>query len=387
MKRLLVLLAFGNFASALFARMTDPLVPPIASEMNVDPVTVALLGSAFALPWAIVQPILGPLGDLVGKVRVMTACLSILVVSAIIGALATNFSVLLIARIISGAAAGGISPVSMAYVSDLVPVGQRQVAMGRLIMAGVLGQLLGGVLAGVLADFVGWRGIFVLGGVIAVAATIGTAMILRTSTDTPPQRLRIVTIVSNYQQVLANPLTKICYLAVFVEGIALFGVLPFLAVLLLATGEPRASIAGVVVSGFAVGSMIYALSVDWLVRRFTPRTLMIMGGIVSALGLLLEAAAPPWPLQFVAMTIMGCGFFLLHGVLMVQMSELAPGARGTAVAGHAFSFYVGQALGPMLFGVGFALIGASVTLVIASLVMAVTGAVVATLLHRRSGAV
>ena len=49
-----------GFASALSTRAVDPIVPPIAQGLAVEPGTVALLTTAFALPFALVQPILGP---------------------------------------------------------------------------------------------------------------------------------------------------------------------------------------------------------------------------------------------------------------------------------------------------------------------------------------
>src|SRR5256885_6407533 len=105
---LIARLSLIGFIVALASRATDPIIPPIAHDIQVDPNAVALLTSAFALPFALVQPILGPVGDMVGKVRVMIACLAVTILAMIASGLATNFTVLLIARIVAGAAAGGI---------------------------------------------------------------------------------------------------------------------------------------------------------------------------------------------------------------------------------------------------------------------------------------
>src|SRR5205823_1826895 len=71
----------------------DPIIPPIALDLAVAPETVALLSTAFSLPFALIQPILGPLADAFGKTRIMTICLLILIGTAGIGATATSFSV------------------------------------------------------------------------------------------------------------------------------------------------------------------------------------------------------------------------------------------------------------------------------------------------------
>src|SRR3569833_3232348 len=102
MNRVLSVVALAAFASSLFFWMTDPIVPRIAADLNVDVHSVALLGTAFALPWALMQPILGPLGDLLGKTRVIVASLSVLIVMALAGAAAPDFKFLMASRILSG---------------------------------------------------------------------------------------------------------------------------------------------------------------------------------------------------------------------------------------------------------------------------------------------
>ncbi|HEY0441926.1 MAG TPA: MFS transporter [Xanthobacteraceae bacterium] len=373
MTRALLVLSGVSFAGAIFARTTDPLVPQIAADFAVDPNRVTLLATAFALPWALMQPILGPLGDLLGKARVLTFCLVILALSAVIGAFATSFPLLVISRVVAGMAAGGVNPVSMALVSDLVPVEQRQIAMGRVLTFNITGILLGGAVSGVLADFMGWRSIFFVIASVALLAAVGAGIMLRGVEGARAQGFRVATVLENYRLVLGNPRTKVCYSAVFLEGVAVFGIFPFIALLLAASGEARASIAGLVISAFAVGGIVYAASVRQLVARFTREKLMLGGGVFAAIGLIMEAAVPPWPVQVVALAVMGFGFYMLHACIMVEMSELAPDARGTAVAGHAFFYFIGQALGPAIYGFGFMSAGAAATLAAAAVVMTLVG--------------
>lgn len=373
MTRALVVLAGVSFAGAVFARTTDPLVPQIADEFAVDANRVTLLATAFALPWAVMQPILGPLGDLLGKARVLTVCLCILALSAVFGACATSFPMLVLARVVAGMAAGGVNPVSMALVSDLVPVEQRQIAMGRVLTANVTGILLGGALAGVLADFIGWRSIFIVIGTVALTAAVATGVQLKRLEAGNAHGFRLATAIENYRLVLRNPRTKVCYGAVFIEGVAVFGLFPFIALLLAASGETRAAIAGLVISAFAVGGIVYAASVRHLVARFTRERLMLAGGLFAALGLIVEAVVPPWPVQALALAVMGFGFYMLHASIMVEMSELAPLARGTAVAGHAFAYFVGQAVGPAVYGLGFMSLGTATMLAGAAATMAGVG--------------
>src|SRR5262249_8444262 len=119
----------------------------IAGDLAIEVKTAALLSSAYTFPYALVQPALGVTGDFFGKTRLMNLCLLVIALSALVCAVATSFSLLVAMRIAAGLVAGGILPVAMALTGDLVPVGQRQVAIGRLLAVGLTGNLVGSSLA------------------------------------------------------------------------------------------------------------------------------------------------------------------------------------------------------------------------------------------------
>src|SRR5436190_22352524 len=124
MGTVLNVVALTAFASALFVRSVDPVIPQIAGDLSIDPATVALLSTAFAFPYAFMQPVLGALADMVSKIRLMTICLVVLVAAALIGAFAPSFPILMGSRIVAGIASGGIFPIALALAGDLVPVEQ-----------------------------------------------------------------------------------------------------------------------------------------------------------------------------------------------------------------------------------------------------------------------
>ena len=151
----------------------------------------------------------------------------------------------------------------------------------------------------------------------------------------------------------ADPRAKVCFSAVFVEGIVIFGLFPFVALLLLAAGEPRASIAGAVIAGFSFGGVIYALAVPRLVARWRTDQLMIGGGVIAAFALAIVSFDPMWPVQFAAFTVLGFGFYTLHASIQVTGDGASPAARGAAMSLHSFSFFMGHASGPVLYSLGF----------------------------------
>jgi MFS family permease len=121
------------FASTLFSRVVDPVIPQIAADLSVELATAALLSTAFTLPYALTQPVLGTIADFFGKTRLMTTSLLFVSVTALVCAVATSFSLVFAMRVGAGLVAGGVFPVAMALVGDLVPVHQRQIMIGSCI--------------------------------------------------------------------------------------------------------------------------------------------------------------------------------------------------------------------------------------------------------------
>lgn len=383
MQRVLIVAGLVVFATSLFMRSVDPVLPQIAAGLAVDPATAALLSTAFALPYALLQPVLGPVADVLGKTRVMTACLLILVAAALVSGVTESFAVLLAMRVISGIASGGVFPAGLALVGDLVPIGQRQVAMSRLLFAAMTGNLLGSSAGGIIGDAVGWRGVFLAVGAIGAVTLVAALVGFRRTPAVHSPRVALKSVPDSYRTIFTNPRAKVCFSAVFLEGVFIFGVFPFIALLLLAGGEPRASIAGIVIAGFAVGGILYTFALGALLELFGQRRLMLAGGTIAAGALVVIGLGGWWPFQLAAFVALGLGFYLLHGPIQIFVTELAPQARGAATALHSTFFFAGHGVGPVYYGLAFAALGTGVSLVLgAAAVLAVAVACVR-LLHDR----
>lgn len=379
MNRTLNIVCFLVFASALSVRAIDPVVPQIALDFSVSPTTAALLAAAFAA-YGMAQPVIGPMADAFGKSRVMIGCLVLLAISSFLSAIVTSFWLLFILRILAGAACGGSFPVGMALVSDLVPLAQRQVVIGRLLTATISGNLLGAAASGIVSDLIHWRGMFVILGLISLVALLLGHFGLRDLPRGERHPIDIRSVLARNRAIFAIRAARICYTTVALEALFLFGIFPYVAVLLAKAGEPRATIAGLVVAAFAVGGMVYSLSVRQLLRWLGPKQIMTAGGALAALGLFVVAMGPSWPVQAVAFAAMGCGFYMLHASIQVYVTEFAPATRSSAVAFHTFSFFIGGGISPILYGVGLERLGAPVTLSIAGVAMLLIGAISAQLL-------
>ena len=323
MTRVLTTVAGIAFTSSLTVRVLDPAMPQVADDMSVALATAALLSSAFALPFALVQPFLGAAADMLGKTRMMTICMLVLVLATTASAIAPNFTVLLASRVACGIAAGGIFPVSLAFVGDLVPIKDRQVAIGRLLTGALTGHLVGAFLGGVLADLFGWRVVlWIITGLLLISCATAISG-FRDVTASERPHFNLGGLWRGYRLIFANRNWMICYSGVLIEGACVHGMFPYLAGLLAAQGEPRLSIAGLVLSGFALGGIVYSVTVGVLLNRFGEKGFTVGGGLTTAIMLICIALIPSWPLQFAAFTIMGIGFYMLHGVLQLYATELS----------------------------------------------------------------
>ena len=372
------------FASTIFTRAVDPLIPKIAADLAIDVKTAALLSTAFTFPYALVQPVLGALGDHFGKTRLMNLCLLVLALAALVCAAAASFPLLIAMRVVAGCVAGGLFPIALALIGDLVPVQQRQVAIGRLLAVGLSGNLLGASIAGVIADLVGWRGVFGVFGVFGLFALIMSVtayVALRGHDEGKHPPFRLTSVMAGFRSVFADPRAKVCFGAVFLEGLFIHGVFPYVALLLLADGEVRASIAGLVIAAFGLGGVVYSILVSVLVARIAQRWLMIIGGCVAAGMLVLIALNLPWYEQIGVFGLLGFGFYLLHGSIHVHVTELSHTARGAAASLHSSTFFLGQAVGPIYYGFTFSHGEVAPSLVAGALVIIAVGLVCARLLR------
>jgi predicted MFS family arabinose efflux permease len=384
MTRTLNVIAFVVFTSSLFIRSTDPVIPLIAEGLHVKPATAALLSTAFTLPYALVQPVLGSLADMFSKTRLMLLCMVLVTLATLICGFASSFEFLFIARVAAGLASGGVVPIAFALVGDMVPFDQRQIAMGRLLFAIMTGNLLGATCAGVVGDLLGWRGVFfVIATLGAIASAIGVLGFR--GRDTPATgRVYLSTLLPNYHAIFRNPLAKICFGTVFLEALFMYGCFPYIATMLRESGELRSSIAGVVLAGFGIGGALYGATVSRVLPALGERRMMRLGGVVMGLCLVVIAARAYWPIEFVNFALLGFGFYMLHAVVQIYASELVPAARGSAMAVHSFFFFLGQAVGPIVYGVGLSTIGLTPVLLFGAVVLVAVGFTCAQWLRRHA---
>ena len=204
-------------------------------------------------------------------------------------------------------------------------------------------------------------------------ASVLTAVIALTAVlRLPEQKSRsrgnygLETAIANYCQVVQNRRAWICFSVVFVEGAVIYGWLPYLGEFLRSLKLGGVREAGFIISGLALGGILYTLIVPTLLRVTHRRQMMMLGGLFAALGLFCLSFGAVWQIQWGFMGVTGFGFFMLHNPIQTEVSELAPEARASAFSLHSLSFYIGQAFGPILYAAGAFSIGLPNCLLIGS---------------------
>ena len=383
MPPVLNIIALATFAASLSTRALDPVLPHVASDFSVSIAAAAGFASVYAFTFAIVQPVLGAAADLFGKARLVIVCLVLLGLANILGALSSSFALLFASRILAGVGAGGVFPIALGLTSDLVGPNKRQVAIGRTLTGSMTGNLLGASLSGLIGDFLGWRGVLAVLGVLAVVASVAVTIGFRGGAlKRAPAKVDLSVLRHGYRTIFANPNARVCYMAVFIEGCCVLGLFPYVASFLFEQGVTSLSISGLVIAGFAVGGLFYTLNVSRLLPWLGVNVMMTSGAVLMGLQLALIAFGPRWQLQAVNFIFMGWGFYMLHGSLQVFASELSVEARATALSLHSFFFFMGQTVGPIAYGFGILNAGKVPALLTSAVIIVALGFACAGLLRQ-----
>jgi predicted MFS family arabinose efflux permease len=344
------LLSLAAFGSGVSLRLTDPMLPQLATEFAVSLGDASLVITVFSVAYGLSQLLFGPLGDRYGKYFVIgCASLACALTSALCG-LAPGFQALLGARVLAGATAAALIPLSMAWIGDVIPYHQRQPVLARFLIGQILGLAAGVLLGGLAADAQNWRLPFLLVSLVFLA--VGFAL-LRLNPRLPPAARRtsrlpgpaLPRMVSEFRQVLERPWARRVLLTVFLEGAFLYGAFAFIASHVHHRFGLSLTSAGSLVMLFGLGGFVFAMASAALVRRLGETGLTLWGGVLLAFAYGAIGYGPAWWWAVPGCFLAGLGFYMLHNTLQINATQMAPERRGAAVSAFASSFFLGQSIG------------------------------------------
>lgn len=377
-------------------RICDAMLPELARVFAVGLPQAAQVVSVFAVTYGVSQLFYGPLGDRLGKFRVVTYATLGCCVGSALALFAASLDVLVFARLLMALGAAAMIPLAMAWVGDAVPADQLQEMLTRTGLGSTLGIVGGQLMGGLLTDALGWRWAF--GFLLLLFGVVGSLLfrdLMRQKAATVP-RAPVATaaaVAAARPHFLAQALTivrgkwsrTVLWMAV-VEGAVGFGVLAMWASHLHRSLGLPLSICGAIVALFGLGGVSFMVVGRHLIRRMGQQGLVGVGGALVGLSALVLAFTPHWAPAIPASLLAGFGFFMFHNTMQANATQMMPQARGTAVSLFASCLFLGQSLGVVLAALLVERIGSSAVVALGGGAMAVEGAYFAWALKRRDAA-
>lgn len=379
----LVALFAVNFGSAAMMRVCDPMLPVLAHEFGVTTGQAAQTVSAYAVAYGVLQFFFGPAGDRWGKRRVIGWAALATLAGNLLAVVAPSLHVLVLARVLSGAAAAGIIALVLAWIGDTVPYEDRQAVLARFLTASLMGMMAGQWVSGALTEQVGWRAVFAL---LVLLFGIGGAAIVfdRDLRNEPRAASASRGHLHAIAQVLRVPWAQCMLAFVAVEGALAFSGIAFLPAYLVTEFKLGISSAAAIVALYGAGGFVYAIAVRPLVRIVGEAGLALAGGLALGAAWLVLALSTHWWIALPAATLAGLGFYTLHGVMQTHATQMVPTMRGTAVSLFAAALFIGISAGVALTGLGVDRIGYRPLFFVCGIGLALLGVAFAISLHRRA---
>jgi predicted MFS family arabinose efflux permease len=325
--------------------VVSPLLPLISRQYDVSAGAAGLMVTAFSVAYAVGAPFLGGLADRMGRRAVLIGGLLAFTIGNALTALAPTFAVLVVARLLTGLAAAGVTPSTYALVGAAAP-GAKRGAWLALVGSGLLIALsVGAPIGSVVGDAVGWRPVFwVLAGVAVALAAVNR----RSWPASAPASSRDVERVGVLEKARAVSVTALW-------GCAIYGFYTYLATGLRGQWDMGPGLFAAVLVCYGVGAVCGSLGGGRLSDRAGARRVATWSLAGIAVGEVVTALALPVGALVVAtlalLALVGYASFPAHQARLVAAYA---SRSGSLLAWNNSALYVGISVGSVI---GGALIG------------------------------
>jgi EmrB/QacA subfamily drug resistance transporter len=171
-------LQLGMVLSTMVATIVATALPSIVADLGgVSSITWVV--TAYLLAGVATMPLYGKLGDVYGRKRVYLVAIALFATGSTLCGLAQNMGQLLGARAIQGLGAGGLGPLAMAIVADLVPARELGRWLGYQGAIFAVGGVAGPLTGGLFVDELSWRWAFLANLPVAITSFVIVAVALR----------------------------------------------------------------------------------------------------------------------------------------------------------------------------------------------------------------
>jgi predicted MFS family arabinose efflux permease len=365
------------------------MLPELARVFSVTLAEAAAVVSVFAVVYGLCQLFYGPLGDRLGKFRIVTWATLGCSVGSVLAVFAASLDMLVLARMLVALGAAAIIPLSLAWIGDAVSYELRQETLARVGLGTTLGITGGQLLGGIFTDTLGWRWAFafmtVLFGVVGLLlwrdARRQRGAAAPAAQALPPEERP--GFVRQALQIITGRWSRVVLIVALIEGASGFGVLAIWASHLHRELGLSLSAAGTIVALFGLGGMAYMAVARFLIPRLGEHGLARSGVALLGISAWVIAFTPWWWLAVPASLVAGFGFFMFHNTMQTNATQMAPQARGTAVSLFASFLFLGQSIGVLLAAALAGLLGTQAVMALGSAVLVAVGLYFSMALRRR----
>src|SRR3989440_2844408 len=158
-RTVLAVLSLGGISYALLQSLVVPALPEIQRSLHTSESAVGWVLTAFLLSASVATPIIGRLGHMYGKERLLIIVLLMLAFGTLISAVASSLGLMLLGRVIQGAG-GGIFPLAFSIIRDEFPTERVPGSIGLVSSLLGIGGGAGVVFAGIVTENLSYHWLF-----------------------------------------------------------------------------------------------------------------------------------------------------------------------------------------------------------------------------------
>ena len=363
-RNVVVTLGFCGLVSAADNWFVSPALPAIAQALAIAPSAAAVILTAYLVPYGLLQPLCGAVGDAVGRVRLLRIIVAGLATSTVICSVAPTLEALVAARIITGCFAAGIITVSQAIVGSVVSEQDRQGAIGLLMGITFTGQGLSAGLGGIICDLVGWRAAFMCFGILGALAWLGTMRLRKPrkqpegSSSAPAEPFSLAEFFSNATRIFFGH-GRAVYMTACSTGIIFLGVYGFMGTFLAERCGLASTQAGLLMMFYGLACLTGGSVSGRIGAARGSRGVIAVGessGIAACALLGVSALTGSWIPALGAAACLGFGYILVQPTLFTLSMDIDPRHSGLCTGLIGLGVFAGGGVGSV---VGGALIGTS----------------------------
>ncbi|WP_153100617.1 DHA2 family efflux MFS transporter permease subunit [Paraburkholderia hayleyella] len=174
-----IAVSLAVFMNVLDTSIANVSIPSISGDLGVSADQGTWVITSFAVANAISVPLTGWLTDRIGQVRLFMASIILFVISSWLCGLAPTLPFLLASRVLQGAVAGPMIPLSQTLLLASYPRAKASTALSMWSMTTLIAPVAGPILGGWISDNISWPWIFYVNIPVGIAAAIATWVIFR----------------------------------------------------------------------------------------------------------------------------------------------------------------------------------------------------------------